>query len=73
MADALLEKLNTTEETARHYAGVFAALRRIGRPIPQNDMWIAACALEHDLTLHTTDAHFSEVPGLKLVLLPKSN
>ena len=39
--------LNVTEETALRYAEVDVHLRRKGRPIPRNDVWIAAVALEH--------------------------
>jgi tRNA(fMet)-specific endonuclease VapC len=51
-------------ETAEHYAGIFSQLRRKGRPIPSNDMWVAASALEHGLALFTRDAHFAEIEGL---------
>jgi predicted nucleic acid-binding protein len=51
-------------ETAEHYAGVYAALRKTGTPIPTNDMWIAATALQHKLRLFTYDNHFRSVPGL---------
>lgn len=50
--------------TAQHYAAVYAALRRAGRPIPTNDMWIAASAIQHGLRLFTFDDHFRYVPGL---------
>ncbi|MXZ01781.1 type II toxin-antitoxin system VapC family toxin [Candidatus Poribacteria bacterium] len=40
-------------------------LRRRGRPIPNNDIWIAAIALQHDLVLVTRDAHFDEVESLQ--------
>ena len=51
--------------TADHYALVVAQLRRKGRPIPTNDVWIAASALEHGATLLTLDAHFSAIDGLR--------
>ena len=38
--------------------------RRPGTPIPTNDLWIAAIAIEHGLSLYTRDAHFRHVPGL---------
>ena len=56
-------------ETTNHYASVYSSLRRNGTPIPTNDIWIAALALQHDLTLDTGDSHFQHVPGLKLVPL----
>ena len=52
-------------ETARHYGDIKTTLRKKGRPIPENDIWIAAIALQHDLTLVTRDAHFEEVNNLK--------
>lgn len=55
-----------TDATADHYALVFAGLRRKGRPIPSNDLWIAASALEHGAALLTQDAHFAEVEGLRV-------
>jgi len=36
----------------------------IGRPIPDNDLWIAAVALQHRLILVTRDGHFSNINGL---------
>jgi predicted nucleic acid-binding protein len=39
-------------------------LARSGTPIPENDVWIAAVALEHGWPLATRDAHFARVPGL---------
>jgi len=52
-------------ETARRYGVIKSGLREIGRPIPENDLWIAAIAQQHDLTLVTRDAHFNEVERLK--------
>ena len=51
--------------TADNYALIYAALRRKGKPIPSNDMWIAASTLEYGAGLLTLDAHFQEVDGLK--------
>jgi tRNA(fMet)-specific endonuclease VapC len=53
------------ETTADNYALVFAALRRKGKPIPSNDLWIAASALEHGAGLLTLDAHFAAIDGLR--------
>jgi len=52
--------------TARRYGEVKNALRLRGRPIPENDIWTSAIALQHDLTLVTRDQHFKEVDGLLL-------
>ena len=48
-------------ETARHYGIIKSQLKKKGRPIPENDVWIAAIAKEYDLTLVTRDDHFSYI------------
>ncbi len=52
------------EETAIFYAEVHGALKAAGTPIPTNDLWIAAAALETGSVLLTRDAHFDSVAGL---------
>ena len=59
------EILTVTEETAIAYAALRVALKRSGRPIPANDAWIAALALQHRLPLLTRDRHFDAVPELQ--------
>ena len=51
-------------ETARWYGRISNQLRLKGRPIPQNDKWIAAIAQQHGLTLLTRDEHFKHINGL---------
>ena len=51
-------------ETAEQYARLFVQLKRANTPIPDNDLWIAALVLEHDLRLITRDRHFERVPQL---------
>jgi len=58
--------LGCDSDTARRYGEVKDALRLKGRPIPENDIWIEAMALQHNLTLITRDRHFNEVDGLKV-------
>lgn len=58
--------LGIDTETARRYGAIKDALRTRGRPIPENDLWIAAIALQHELTLVSHDAHFSGIEGLRL-------
>lgn len=53
-----------TAATAEFYAGVYGGLRRKGRPVPTNDLWIAAGAFEHGLPLLTLDEHFRQIDGL---------
>lgn len=50
--------------TAEIYGQVAARLSKAGDSIPQNDIWIAAIALETELPLATTDPHFERVDGL---------
>jgi tRNA(fMet)-specific endonuclease VapC len=50
--------------TASHYADIANQLRARGRPIPQNDMWIAAVAQQHGLAVASRDGHFDEVESL---------
>jgi tRNA(fMet)-specific endonuclease VapC len=47
------------------YGQVKAELAQLGKPIPDNDLWIAAMARQYDLPLATRDAHFTHVPRLK--------
>jgi predicted nucleic acid-binding protein len=53
-------------ETADYYALMFKRLRAKGRPIPTNDIWIAANAMKHGLALYSFDSHFKEIEGLLL-------
>ena len=56
----------STDETADSYARIFRTLKDNGTPLPTNDMWIAAAALEHGAAVLSSDGHFSHVPMLKL-------
>ncbi len=49
-------------ETAERYAVIVDSLRKAGTPIPTNDIWIAASAMQHGLAILTTDAHYLKVP-----------
>ncbi len=53
-----------TLETAERYAVIYSFLRRNGRPIPTNDLWIAAMMMEHGATLLTADVHFLRLPQI---------
>jgi tRNA(fMet)-specific endonuclease VapC len=55
------------EQTTHFYADLYLSLRKKGRPIPTNDLWIAALVLQHDLVLFDRDAHFDHVPRLARV------
>ena len=57
--------LAITDETTVAYAALRVALKRSGRPIPANDAWIAALALQHRLPILSRDQHFDVVPDLE--------
>lgn len=52
------------DDTADHYAELFAFLREQGTPIPVNDLWIASLVIQHRLALCTSDVHFERIPHL---------
>lgn len=52
--------------TAAHDGQIKAALRAKGRPIPENDIWIAALGTQHRLTVISRDVHFTEIAGLSV-------
>lgn len=72
--DELAEFLDTprvsiyrvSEDTAEFYAEILNRLRSAGTPIPTNDIWIAAQAMEHGLRLVSMHGHFASVSGLLL-------
>jgi tRNA(fMet)-specific endonuclease VapC len=54
------------DNTAEFYASAWKKLRDKGRPIPTNDIWVAASAMQHGLALATLDGHFEAIEGLLL-------
>ncbi|MDA8101263.1 MAG: type II toxin-antitoxin system VapC family toxin [Nitrospiraceae bacterium] len=62
-----VEILAHDQETAEYYSLIVKKLRAKGKPIPTNDIWIAANALKHGMALYSFDRHFEEVDGLLLV------
>jgi tRNA(fMet)-specific endonuclease VapC len=52
------------EQTNHHYAAAYRQLRLQGTPIPTNDLWVAALALQHNLRLHDRDRHFDHLPQI---------
>jgi predicted nucleic acid-binding protein len=54
-------------ETAEYYALTVRRLKAKGRPIPTNDIWIAANAMKHGCALYSFDGHFREIEGLLLL------
>ena len=60
--------LDISEQTTRHYADVAIELTQSGKPIPTNDIWIAALCRQHGLPLLSRDQHFDVVPGLQRIV-----
>jgi len=52
--------------TADFYANTYLSLKRKGKPIPTNDMWVAALAMQHGAVIYSYDSHFQSVDGLLL-------
>jgi len=65
LAKPAVRVLDATRETADYFSLIKSSLARAGQPIPLNDVWIAAHALETGSVLVTYDAHFMAVPGLR--------
>lgn len=66
--DALVTRcvvLNVTVATAEVYARLRLALRQKGKPIPENDLWIAALCVEHQVPIAASDAHFDAIDDLQ--------
>ena len=61
------EVLGVGEQTAHHYAAIGVELRQAGKPIPANDLWIAALCREHDLPLLSRDRHFDAVSPIQRI------
>jgi len=59
-----VRSVHGTDSTTHHYAALYGQLRKAGTPIPTNDIWIAALAIEHDLILYSRDAHYEKIPSL---------
>ena len=58
---------SVNEDTSEFYAEIINNLREIGKPVPTNDIWIAAVAFQNGLKLFTKDNHFKAIAGLSLV------
>jgi tRNA(fMet)-specific endonuclease VapC len=62
-----IEVFNIDDETTLHYAAIGLELKKSGKPIPANDLWIAALCRQHSLSLLSRDRHFDLVKGLKRI------
>jgi tRNA(fMet)-specific endonuclease VapC len=62
LASPRVDVIDVTEATSERYAAILDFLWKSGAPIPTNDLWIAASAMQHGLKLITTDTHYMKVP-----------
>ena len=60
--------VEVAEKTADYYGQIKSQLKELGRPIPENDLWIVALAKEYNLPVVTRDKHFSQIPALEIVV-----
>ena len=68
LEDEAVKVVEMSEDIADAYARIFRVLKKNGTPIPQNDLWIAACAIAKGAVVYSLDAHFSNVPLLERVV-----
>ena len=64
---SILPMLFPDMETLENYAQLKDQLKRKGRKIPDNDLWIAALARQHDRPILSQDHHFDYVPGIQRI------
>ena len=66
-----VQTIALTDETTKYFAKLFLEIRKTGRAIGTNDLWIAALSLEHNTQILTLDEDFQRVPGLRVIKLSK--
>lgn len=59
--------LDANQATAMKFGEIKAQLKRLGKPIPENDIWIAATAIQHSLPLVTRDKHFEHIKSVETI------
>ncbi|HEV2421252.1 MAG TPA: type II toxin-antitoxin system VapC family toxin [Candidatus Acidoferrales bacterium] len=64
---AAVDILEIEEATSHHYATIALELKRVGKPIPTNDIWIGALCRQHSLPLLSRDRHFDAVSGIERI------
>jgi predicted nucleic acid-binding protein len=62
LSSSRVKVVDVDDETSERYAAIITYLRTRGTPIPTNDLWIAATAMQYGLKLLTTDAHYRNIP-----------
>jgi len=64
---AAVEVLDVDRQTTHSYAAIGSELKRKGKPIPANDLWIAALCRQHSLPILSRDRHFDWVDGIRRI------
>ena len=67
LSSPLVDILESTCRTTDLYAELKQQLKHAGTPIPENDIWIAACCIENSSVLLTRDNHFKHIPQLNVL------
>lgn len=70
LASSRVTTITVDDETAERYAVILDGLWTAGTPIPTNDLWIAASAMQYGLTVVTTDAHYLKIPQILVFYAP---
>jgi tRNA(fMet)-specific endonuclease VapC len=63
---ALFPIIGTDPTTANIYGQLKSGLKAVGKPAPDNDIWVAAIAKQHDFSVVTRDRHFSNMAGVRV-------
>ena len=66
LAKPKVKVVNIERSVAKEYGNIKFELAKKGTPIPENDIWIGACAIKSNAVVITYDKHFSKIPGLKI-------
>ena len=69
LSQPVVDVLPVDDDVARIYGEIFADLRRKGRPLPTNDIWIAASATRAGAAVLTFDEHFREIARVGTLIL----
>lgn len=69
LANPVTRVLDVEDDASSLYADIVVELRRAGRPVPTNDIWIAAIAAREGATVLTFDAHFQEIRRIGCLVL----
>jgi predicted nucleic acid-binding protein len=69
LANPVVDLIAVDENVAQIYGEIVVSLRRSGRPLPTNDIWIAACAAAVGATVLTFDSHFREIERVGALVL----